>query len=237
MPITNETSRRRILGVAPAFLLLALVLALTAWPRLQAAWVYQPVDSAIARYFESNTIPVAQLEALAARATQAISLQDHYRYHDGLSFIRYLQALDAPPGAPGQREALALSLASAREVLRQAPANPATWLRAAQIEAVMGAPASAVVDDLAMSMLTGRVEPTLLLPRLELAYRYLAFLDDEGQALLLDQTALAWTVRRGSLARSLRDGRLDAATMSGFIGRSRPGLYTEMEAVFEKASG
>ncbi len=218
-------------------LVLAAILVATAWPRLKAAWHFLPVDAAIARYYETGVVPVAQLDALAARAQAALATIDHYRYHEGLSFVAYLRALSSPAGSPARRDAMAASLASAREALRQAPAKPATWLRVARIEAASGATADRVVEPLALSMLTGRVEPTLLVPRLELGYRYVRQLDPEARTLLLDQTALAWNVRRRDILRSLESGQLDGDAVRQLLATHRRDLLADMEAFLDAAPG
>ena len=78
-------------------------------------------------------------------------------------------------------------------------------------------------------MLTGRVEPTLLIQRLELFYRYQRQLDPAMRDLLRDQTLLAWEVNRGGFQRSLRDGRLQAGAVLDAVGTTNSELTALLE--------
>ncbi|KAA9133075.1 hypothetical protein F3N42_01555 [Marinihelvus fidelis] len=227
----------RAIALGSLTIVLATLVAGMAWPRLQAAVRFIPVDAAVARFHETGERPGEQMDALLARGQSALEQLDHYRFHEGLSFLYYLQALDAVPGSPEQRQALQASLSEARETLRQAPAKPATWLRVARIEAALGVPVGQIAGSLSMSMLTGRVEPGLLVPRLELGYRYLGQLDADTRALLLDQTALAWAVDRRGVINSASQGRLDIGAMRQLLAPTRSGLLNEMEASLEAPAG
>lgn len=215
-------------ALALAVLLLGGLLLAAAWPRLQAGVHYLPVDTAIKRYFNSGEIPTAQLAALRERARESIALYDHYRYHDGLSLLNYLQAID-PETAPWlQRPALHRSMSAGLEAVRQAPGKPRTWLRIAHTRAALGMGEAEVVAPLKMSIYTGRVEPTLLVPRLELAYAYLDLLDEETLGLLRDQTLLGWRVSQRDFQRALRAGRLDVLRIESVIGSHRQEILTAM---------
>jgi len=217
----EQADRRSMLNrrlLALGGLLFAGALLVAAWPRMQASLHYLPVDTAIKRYFASNEIPTAQLPALRGRARESIALYDHYRYHDGLSLLNYLEAID-PATAPWRRRpALVRSERAGVDALRQAPAKPRTWLRVARARAAIGRSEAQVVAPLRMSIFTGRVEPTLLVPRLELGYAYLPGLDEETVALLRDQTLLAWRVRERDFRRAVSSGRLDLSRVESVLG-------------------
>lgn len=229
----HQDSRRsstllRVLALA--VLLVATWLLSLAWPRLQAGVHYLPVDTAIKRYYASGELPVSQLPALAARASEAAALQPHYRYFDGLSFIYYLQALDVSASRAVRLDALQRSLAAAGEAVQRAPAKPASWLRMAMVRSALGQGTAAVVPPLKMSILTGRVEPTLLLPRLELGLRYRGALDAETIALLRDQAVLTWRVDPRSVTRAVKAQRLDLEQVKLLLGAGHAGLIAELEA-------
>ncbi len=80
-----------------------------------------------------------------------------------------------------------------------------------------------------MSILTGRVEPTLIVPRLELGYANLDRLDEETVSLLRDQTLLGWRVSRRAFQQSLRAGRLDVLRIESVIGSYNQDVLQEME--------
>ncbi len=222
----SDTSLPRI-GLALVILVMAAGLVTIAVPRLQASLHFLPVDAAIQRYFDSGEIPGAQLDALERRADEAMQRAAHYRYADGLSFINYLQALDAADKPWLQRPALHRSMTSGLEAVRRAPAEPRTWLRIARASAVLDRERTAVVTALEMSILTGRVEPELLLPRLELGYRYLPLLDEDSVALLRDQTLLTWRVNPRALHRALDAGTLDPDRVRSVLGEAGADFFAE----------
>ncbi len=227
MARTSVTIR---MSLALAVMLFAGAVSYAAAPRVQAGVHYLPVDTAIKRYFDSGELSGAQLPALAQRAREAIELHPHYRYYDGLSFISYLQALDAADRPWLQRPALHRAMTAGLEAVRRAPAEPRTWLRIARTRAALEQPPADVASALKMSILTGRVEPTLLLPRLELGYAYLGVLDEETIALLRDQTVLGWRVTPRAFRRALDDGRLDAAQVRAVLGEGNEAILRDMEA-------
>lgn len=211
------------------------VLMTLAWPRLHASWTYLPVDTALAKYFATREIPTAQLQPLIGVANDSLRIHNHFRFWEGLSLLHYLHAQDAATPGWERRPALRRSLRAARESVRRAPANPRVWLRMARIQAVLGAPEDQVLPPLRMSILTGRVEPNLMLSRLELGYRYHAGLDAETVALLRDQTVLAWRVEPARLIGAIRAGRLDFERMRALLSGNED-ILAEMEARIDPAS-
>ena len=83
---------------------------------------------------------------------------------------------------------------------------------------------------LKMSILTGRVEPTLFLNRLQLAFIYLPRLDEETRSLLRDQAVLAWQVQPRAFQAYLRDGRIDIEQVRSVLGPADNDVLAEMEA-------
>ena len=207
----------------------ALALLTLAAPRLQAALAYLPVDTALNRYFREGEIPSAQLAALRARAEAAIGHHPHYRYSDGLSQLNYLQALDVADRPWLRRPALNRSLDAGLEAVARAPAKPRAWLRVARARAALGEEPTQVVDALTLSILTGRVEPTLLLPRLELGLLYAEALDEEARALVSDQALLAWRTQERAFRRALDEGRLDLSRIESVLGRRSDTIVRALE--------
>ncbi len=226
-PNRNRTVMRLLLGV----LVLAVAAASLglAWPRLQASYVYLPVDTALARYFASREIPSRQLEPLVAQTRRSLEILDHYRYWEGLSLLHYLRAVDPATPRWERLPSLRRALRAATESVRRAPANPRAWLMMAQVRAHLREPEAQVLPPLRMSILTGRVEPPLMLARLELGYRYQPGLDAETSALLRDQTLLAWRVDPRGLARAMREGRVDFERVRALL-EGRTDVIAEMEA-------
>jgi len=233
-PAKDRTIRGAALGLGS--MALAVLLLALAWPRLRASIEYLPVETALGNYYSSGAIPTAQLEGLAQRARDALALHDHYRYWNGLSLLTYLRALDAATPAWLRGPALHQSLDAAEEAIQRAPARPQIWLRIATVRAHLGQAPERVIPPLKMSILTGRVEPTLLLPRLRLAYAYLPLLDLETRRLLRDQTLLAWRVDQREFVRDLGEGAIDFARVRQLLEQSDRALLKEMEAQLAAAA-
>ena len=208
----------------------AVILLMLSWSRLQASVRYLPVDTAISKYWETREPNVEQLDALIERAREVIDLHDHYRYWDGLSELQALSSRDESKSYWQRQQALEQSIVSAVEVVKRAPAKPRAWLRIARTKALLGYPADEIIPALKMSVLTGRVEPPLMLARLELGFRYFGGLDDEGVALLRDQVLLTWAVHKRAVLRRLKDGSLDLDLLRKVLSDHHPDIIAEMEA-------
>ena len=213
-----------IVGVV-AFLLLSL-----SWPRLRASLRYLPVDTAMSKYWENREANTGQLDALIERAREAIALHDHYRYWEGLSELQILSGQDMGKPYWQRRQVLEQSILSATEVVRRAPAQPRTWLRIARTRAFLGYTQDELIPAWKMSVLTGRVEPTLMLTRLELGFRYFNGLDDEAVLLLRDQAVLTWAVHRQQVLERLQSGSLDFDLMREVLSGQNQDIVADMEA-------
>ena len=116
-----------------------------------------------------------------------------------------------------------------------APAKPRHLAaHCAHARSALGQGDDAVVPPLKMSILTGRVEPTLLLPRLELGLRYLGALDAEIIALLRDQAVLTWRVdpRRFTPGGKTCNGWI-LQQVKSLLGSANAGLIAELEATLQ----
>lgn len=213
----------------------AIALLTLSWPRLQASLSYLPVDTALKNYYASREIPSQQLPGLIERSRQAIARHDHYRYRDGLSILYYLRGLDEHSPTRERRPAFERAIAEAQNVVAAAPARPMVWQRIARTHALLGHGPDKIIAPLKMSIYAGRVEPTLLIGRLELGYRYLAVLDDEAQGLLRDQTLLGWKLQPRQLIRAIEQGRVGWQGMRNLLGGRNDRVLQEMEASLGRA--
>ena len=227
----SRISRLSILLLA-AFLGAA-TLAL-AWPRFKASYRFLPVDLAIERYYETRDIPSHRMLTLIDFAREALSLHDHYRYHDGLSFLHYLRGLDIYTPALERRDAYRAAEAEAIESVRRAPAQPEAWLRIATVRSILRDEPERVLEPWRMSVFTGRTHSTLMAPRVGIALPYLEYLDREGRSMLRDQMLLAWSLKPMELLRELkaRDPRLMHSRE--LLEPLAPATLAEMEERFEK---
>ena len=232
--MTSSDSRKsRYFVIAVTVLLTSAVLVLS-WPRLRASYRYLPVEIALQAYFSTREIPSARLDVLIRFARGAIAYHDHYRYHDGLSLLYLLRAVDVHTLALQRRDAYQAAADEAIAALQRAPAQPAIWLRLANIRWILHDEPETILTPWRMSILTGRTDSSLLAQRVELGLAHRAYLDAEAVAMLRDQLLLAWRLQPGSVMRvlALRDRGL--AVTRALVQNTDPLALTEMEAWLEK---
>lgn len=212
----------------------SLSLLTLAWPRMKASYRFLPVDLAIENYYQDREIPSRRMLTLLGFAEEAIAHHDHYRYHDGLSFLYYLRGLDIYTPALERRPAYRLSEVEAIETVKRAPAQPQAWLRIAMIRAILRDDTDQVIEPWKMSIFTGRTHSTLLVPRVDVGLPYAGLMDDESRSMLRDQLFLAWELKPVDLLRVLK--RLDPGLekVRVLAGATHPAELMEMEARIEK---
>jgi hypothetical protein len=206
-----------------------------AWPRTQASLLYLPVDRAITRHWKGEPLTPVQLHALSQRAETALRRHPHYRYSDGLSLLSYLYATHPETTPSERRRALEASVQHAATAVASAPLQPMTWYRIAAASSSPGTDPRRAAAALEMSMLAGRVEPTLIVPRLQLAYRYRRWLGPHGQALLADQTLLAWRLQPNRLVQHWREGSISFSEVSQVLAAGHPDVLAEMEEAIARS--
>ncbi len=225
--------RTRYLILAAAGLLAILVLSLS-WPRFQAGFRYLPVDIAISRYYTDHEIPSNRLAILVEFAQQAIGYHDHYRYHEGLSALHYLQALDPYTPALERRPAYRLAESEAIASLQVAPAQAATWLRLATVRWILHDEPEDIIGPWKMSIFTGRTISTQFANRVDIGLSQREFMDAEAVAMLRDQLLLGWRVQRRSLVRILARRDRHLVVTRELLTEMDPLALADMEAWLEK---
>ena len=204
------------------------------WPRLQASLRFLPVDTAISNYWKTREFDNTQLTGLIERAEEAIALHNHYRYFEGLSELQILAGQDMERSFWERRQALENSITSAEQALIRASSQPRNWLRVARAREFLAYPPETVIPALKMSILTGRVEPTLMLSRLELGLRYLAVMDAEGIRLLRDQAVLTWTIQQRDMLKRIKSGSLSFDLLREVLSGNNEAIVIEVEAYLAK---
>jgi hypothetical protein len=232
--IMTNTQKLKQLPQMATIALLCLAVLMLAWPRMKASFRFLPVDLAIERYYKEREIPSRRMLTLMDFSRQAIEYHDHYRYHDGLSFLYYLRAIDINTPALERREAYRLAETESIESLQRAPAQPETWLRVATVRMILHDEPETIVEPWKMSIFTGRTHSTLLVPRVDIGLSQLAFMDNESRAMLRDQLLLAWDLKPRELLQVLKwaDPLLDKTR--GLAGATDPVALQEMRDRLEK---
>jgi len=227
--MTGEHSPYRYALIALLALVTGLLLVMS-WPRLRASVHYLPVDTAMSNYWESRELDDAQVEGLILRAEEAIAIHDHYRYWAGLSELKIISSQSMSKSLWQRRQALESAIETAEEAVRRAPSNPRAWLRIARTKEVLGRPAQQIIPPMVMSILTGRVEPTLMLARLELGLRHLSSMNEANARLLQDQVVLTWSMHQRAMAARIKSGNLNLDGLRGVLDQSQAAIIAEMEA-------
>jgi hypothetical protein len=227
-------SRISQFSVLSLVVLLAGITLSLAWPRMMASYRFLPVDIAIGRYYEQREIPTHRMLTLMGFAGEAIARHDHYRYHDGLSFLHYLRGLDIYTPALERRGEYREAEAAAMAVVKQAPAQPEAWLRIATVRAMLRDEPGDILEPWKMSVYTGRTHSTLMAPRVGIALPYLEFMDNEARAMLRDQLLLAWALKPVDLLRELKQADRRLEKTRALIGNNAPAVLAEMEERIEK---
>jgi len=215
-------------------LALAVATGSLAWPRMQASLRFLPVDLAIDRYQQDRELPSQRMLTLIGFAEQAIAHHDHYRYHEGLSFLYYLRGLDVQTPALQRRESYREAERAAIATVQRAPARPETWLRIAAVRSILRDEPETIVAAWEMSIFTGRTHSTLVVPRTGIGLAYLDSLDVESRAMLRDQLLLAWSLKPAELLRELKQRDPGLANTRALIAISDPQALAQMEAGSEK---
>lgn len=191
---------------------------------------YLPVERAIERYWAGVPLEADNLAAMQARAERVLHMHDHYRFHNGLSLLYYLQGI-APSGSLYERtQALEKALFHARQSLQQAPLQPELWLRIADGSGRLFRPRAEVVAAYKTAIYMARVEPTHLMARVQLGLALQYALDPEGTGLLRDQLLLAWNLRHGDMIRSLNAGTISMERIRPLLAATHPDLLAKIEA-------
>jgi hypothetical protein len=229
--VSRKLNRR----ITPALaVLLAVAVLLLAWPRLQASYRFLPVDIALERYFASGQIPSDRLAVLIRFTDQAIALHDHYRFHESLSLLHLLRAMDMNTPALERRGAYRAAETAARDSLVRAPVQPAAWLRLATVRWILHDEPGQVVEPWKMSIFTGRTDTSLIVARVEIGLAHRRYLDDEALAMLRDQLLLGWRLQPGSMIRTLARMDRGLTQTRALIRSTDPAALAEMEAWLER---
>jgi hypothetical protein len=213
---------------------MAITVLVLAWPRLQASIRYLPVEIGIERYLATGDIPTERLPVLIRFSKEAIEHQDHYRYHDGLSQLHLMRAVDLQTPARERRDAYLAAASEAQQSLQRAPAQPITWLRLARLRWILRKEHQTVVEAWKMSVFSGRTTITLLKQRVEIGLAYRAALDEEGVAMLRDQILLAWRLIPGPLVNMLSTRDRNLNVTRPLIKDSDPAALADIEAWLAK---
>ena len=171
-----------ILASAVAILLVAL-----AGPRLFAGAITAPFDDTVHALGRGDAIPDEALRLALGSRLRATALIGDGRYHADVAALRYADYVKNPD----ERERLDRVIAAHHDALEHAPSQPFVWSRLALAEMLRHGYSDTVGNALNLSLETGRYEPRLLMPRIELALAVWPLLPETLQREFARQMVLA----------------------------------------------
>ena len=187
-----------------------LLLGLAA-PRLVTQYLMLSGDPVLSAIEKGREVSADELRRLILSRQRGLTWADSGPARVELAIAQILLAEREVGGGARYHELMQQAVASLRDGLAQAPADPFAWTRLAYADLAEAAPARRVVPILAMAIETAPVQPTLVFPRLELCLMEWPYFARAHPALFTGQLRVAWREDPRRLVRLARlAGRTDA---------------------------
>lgn len=173
-------------------LVVGVIILYLAVPRTMAAFLKIPGDPILNNMQMGKEVSPEELEYLTSTRKRALAWLPEGRTWTDMGMAQSLMAYKIGHQSEEGKKLLTESIASLKNGLALAPANPFAWARLGYAELIKaGRPNSSAANALKMSLLTAVYEPRLLVSRLELCLTVWEYLDDEGRDLVAKQVSLA----------------------------------------------
>lgn len=185
---TNSSSHERI--IAGFGVIICCGLLMLAVPRFIASLYALYPEAAFKQTQEK--LPVEVYKKSITNLTQALTWYKDSEYWQTQAFF-YLTLLSASPSQPHAKEQELLKQAQTSIIqgLKLSPVDPYAWFRLATVGKMLQAPSPQIINALRLSFYAGRVEPSLLMPRLSFSYYYYNEFNEEMQRLWQKQIPVA----------------------------------------------
>ncbi|GLR82358.1 hypothetical protein [Azospirillum oryzae] len=167
-------------------------------PQLVAALVALDADAALQGVRSGSPGSPDQLAMAGEALTAANRWEKSGEREAARAVLLTFQAQGAPPG-PDRDRLSAEALAAASAAVRLAPGQPHAWAHLATL-LERGGDRKRAVEALRLSILSGAVEPALMMWRIETALRLRGDMDAEALSLLRRQIRLAWIIMPDEIA-------------------------------------
>jgi hypothetical protein len=185
--------RGRRIGIAALSLLLGALLLARAVPLVVAEVLKLPGNRVLALMQQGRAPSDKELELFIATRQKSLAWADEARARTDLALADLALAQRQIGGGPRYQELVESAEQSLRQGLALAPANPFAWARLGFGELAAVEPGTRVAAALAMSIRSGRVEPSLTFARLALCLIEWPDFPAADRALIEDQIRLAWS--------------------------------------------
>ena len=191
--------RQRVVAIA-ALIVCSGVLAL-AVPRLLSSCYALYPEVAYKKSLE-KTLTSDIYERCISDLTLSLSWhQNAYDWQKQAYFYLKLFSLQPFQADEKKRELLKNAQKAINKSLVLSPIDPFGWFHLATVNRLLQAPAAQVIDDLRLSLYSGRVEPELVMERLAFSHRYYLDFNADMQQQWQKQLLLAWNFKGPELIR------------------------------------
>lgn len=140
----------------------------------------------------SNNLPTDVYRKSIVQLEHALAWDNNPEYWQNKALLHLTLSRDISLSKTDQQLALIDAFQSIVKGLQGSPVDPYAWYRLAVVESNLGMPGPAINSLLQMSILAGRVEPDLIMPRLILGMIYFNFATPELREIWVKQFLLAW---------------------------------------------
>jgi hypothetical protein len=207
--------------------LAGVVLIVLAAPRFVAGALTAPFDETVRALGGGDAVPDQALQLALGSRQRATSLTSDGRFFAEAAALRFA-AYQRDPVA----ERLDLAIDAHRAAVERAPSQPFVWTRLATAVLSRDGYVPEVGAALRMSLLTGRFEPRLVLPRLELALPLWKRLPQDVRDGLAGQIVLAMKWDPERLAEAVRQSHRLAEARAALA--AHPELRTRFNLLYQR---
>ncbi|MDO9106953.1 MAG: hypothetical protein Q7U57_18575 [Methylovulum sp.] len=205
-----------------------------ALPRVRAALNYLPVDYAIDKINNKDSLDNEKLAQLIDTAQASISLDDNPQYWEGLSTLFLYRAQKDDLFQEASVKSLKLAKHSMEQSLSRSPANAYLWYRLSVVHTLLQLPAEQMVKMLTMSIMTGPNEPEILMQRLSLCLMFFDLFEQEDIDLLRSQILTAWSLSPADFLGDVANDEEQMSIIRLLLADNHAAVLEEMDEALEK---
>lgn len=191
--------KTRLIGIV--FGLVSLALLAWAVPRTLSAFVMAPSAPVLRKLQNLQPVETDELKTLVAAQQRGLTLSAQGRTLTDLGLAQLLIAERLGENSPEKSEQIEKAIASLKDGLALAPANPYAWTRLAYASFQLHGWTPEALSALRLAFATAPYDPRLLLSRLSLSFLAWDNLLREDRELVLQQIRYAWKQNPNELVR------------------------------------
>lgn len=222
-----------VLGSAALAALMGGLLVGMAGPRVIEDGILAPHEGVIARLATGRRVSVAELAAAGIALKRALAVRESGPAWTVLGAVQLERARRIDPQEAGHAVFLDRGIAALERGLAIAPVQPSAWTILAEALMARHGPSPEVTLPLRMAFLAGRVGPSLVMRRIEVALTAWPELDPDSRALVAEHIRIAVDQAPADLA-DLARRRYLLRPIRGILARD-PTRLSRFDAVYLSA--